>query len=277
MIRLIRSELLRVRSRRIFWWIIALAFVIVCVVGIVTFATHSVGGNSRSGYGSTSFQFTSVRPLPSSSFEQSSTGGVVFSVGMWMAMMTFVLGASLIGAEWKAGTVGALLVFEPRRVRVFFAKLLVYMAVAALLSIVFTSLQVAAEAPAAAWRGTFSGADAHWWRELVIAVLLNGLVAAGAAATGFGLANIARATAFAPASLFVFSTFVELIGVRMVHSYGPYRLTTALFVVLQGSARNVGDSRVSVATALASGVIHVAVVLVLSLWLFFQRDVSGAS
>jgi ABC-type transport system involved in multi-copper enzyme maturation permease subunit len=287
-IRLVRAELLRVRSRRIFWWIVALAFVIVCVVGIVTFATHSTGGTPPLGvrcdpngfcsqvYGDKSFHFTSIRPLPSSSFD-STGGGVVFSVGMWTAIMTFVLGASLIGAEWKAGTVGALLVFEPRRLRVFVSKLLVYMVVGAVLAILFTSLQVATVAPAAAWRGTFSGADVHWWRHLGQGVLLNALVAAGAAATGFGLANIARATAFAPASLFVFTAFVETIGGQIVHSYRPYRLTNAVFVLLQGGTRNVGDTRVTIPTAVTTGVIHVGVVLAASLLLFLRRDVSGPS
>src|SRR5207248_1554606 len=96
-----------------------------------------------------------------------------------------VLGATLIGAEWHAGTITTELTWEPRRARLHLAKVL---AAAAFALVGFVALQVLvglAVTPAAVLRGVTRGMDASWlWvaAGVLIGMYVGVLAAASLAA-----------------------------------------------------------------------------------------------
>jgi ABC-2 type transport system permease protein len=71
------------------------------------------------------------------------------------SLVGLLLGASLIGAEWQAGTFAALLTWEPRRPRVAAAKVGASVAGSLAIAMVATGLLLGAEALVAATHGTF--------------------------------------------------------------------------------------------------------------------------
>lgn len=128
--------------------------------------------------------------------------------GLFVVALT-ALGASLIGAEWHAGTMTTLLTWEPRRLRVILTKLGVafglgfvgYLALQAFLFLVVL--------PAAAWRGSTVGLTSHWWSTTVALLLRGALLAGMGASVGAAVANIARNTAAAIVAAFAYSAVLE--------------------------------------------------------------------
>src|SRR5204862_7383284 len=106
-------------------------------------------------------------------------------------------GASMSGAEWRAGTFVTLLTWESNRRRVAVTKLLACGLVATGVALVLQVLFTAAFLPAALGPGTTAGMDAEWWRSVAEAIVriscLVGLVAIFAAA----VAMLGRSTAAA--------------------------------------------------------------------------------
>jgi ABC-2 type transport system permease protein len=72
------------------------------------------------------------------------------------ALLTLLAAASFVGAEWQAGTFASLLTWEPRRLRVYLAKLSAAIAGAVGIATVSIAAFVGVAALVAATRGTFA-------------------------------------------------------------------------------------------------------------------------
>ncbi|MGH9025991.1 MAG: hypothetical protein ACRDWD_07730, partial [Acidimicrobiia bacterium] len=92
--------------------------------------------------------------------------GVIAATAIVWAMISFVLGASFVGAEWRAGTMTTLLTWEPRRLRVFAAKALVAAGLGAAVVVVLDVVLGAALWPSVLFHGTTDGVDADFWRGI---------------------------------------------------------------------------------------------------------------
>jgi hypothetical protein len=126
-----------------------------------------------------------------------------------LVLASWLLGASSIGAEWRAGTVTTALTWEPRRVRLLVAKAVAATILAVVLTVTVQALLVAAMLPAAFFQGTTAGADAAWFRELVGVVVRGALLAGVGGAIGFSIAAVGRNTAFALGVGFVYLAILE--------------------------------------------------------------------
>jgi len=191
----------------------------------------------------------------------------VLVVGGWL------LGESFMGAEWHAGTLGTLLTWEPRRLRVFVAKLAAAAAVLFLLALVLQAVLGLVLAAAAALRGTTEGADAEWLRSVSgVAVRVAGLTAM-AGAMGFAIATIGRNTAAALGVGFAYLAVVEGLVRGLRPQWSRWLIGDNAGVFLTGKA---GCPPVSRSPLGAGGVIAVytAVLLVAALVSFRERDVT---
>jgi hypothetical protein len=176
-----------------------------------------------------------------------------------------MLGASLIGAEWRAGTVTTVLTWEPRRARVFLAKLLAALTVAAIGYVVVQVLHGSLLWLVAATRGSTAHFDGDAVRAL-FGAFGRGAAFAGVMTTlGFALGNLGRNTAAAVGIGFIYTSVLEnLIGVawkatrpwlftsnaialvsghrfefdQSTHTHGPVGagLTLAMYAVVVGAA-----------------------------------------
>jgi ABC-type transport system involved in multi-copper enzyme maturation permease subunit len=130
-------------------------------------------------------------------------------LSVWLAIIGWLLAASYIGAEWRAGTMTTLLTWEPRRTRVMLAKLAAAMIVVFALVMLIQALLIGALFPAALFRGTTAGTTADFWRAFSYQGLRIGGLAAVAAALGFAVGSIGRNTAAGLGAGFVYIAVVE--------------------------------------------------------------------
>jgi hypothetical protein len=118
-------------------------------------------------------------------------------------------GASMTGAEWRAGTLAATLTWEGRRTRLALTKLGAPALVAVVISTALLVVFVLALLPMILTKGSTDGADAAWLVSL-LAGTARGLVLVGAAAAlGAAIALAARNTVATLAAAFVYLQIVE--------------------------------------------------------------------
>jgi ABC-type transport system involved in multi-copper enzyme maturation permease subunit len=153
-----------------------------------------------------------------------------------LIILLLVIGASFIGAEWHAGTVATLLVWEPRRFRVFIAKALALALFAFVAAVVVQALLVAALAPAAIFRGTTTGVDATWVRQVLGLGVRGALVGTVVALIGFAIASLGRNTAAALGAVFAYLVVLEPLLRSLRPKWQPWLLYDNIVTFIQGHA-----------------------------------------
>jgi hypothetical protein len=137
-------------------------------------------------------------PIQDRRFHYENLPDILAGMSWFAILLGWLLGASLVGAEWHAGTMATLLTWEPRRVRVLLAKLVAAGALACTLAVLLQQLLLgAALLPAGVLRGTTEGIDAGWMRALSGVGLRVAAVSIVGALIGFSIAAISRNTAAA--------------------------------------------------------------------------------
>ena len=110
-------------------------------------------------------------------------------------------GASVAGAEWRAGTVGTVLTWEPRRTRLLTARMGAAVILAAAIATLLQLLSLVLLLPAVLVNGTTAGADTGWWLALAAALVRASTLTALAALLALSIANIGRNTTAALAAI----------------------------------------------------------------------------
>lgn len=210
MIALIRSEVLRARSRRIVWLLSVTAIAGIVVGAVIAMANSEPPSEAEvqrataryertlercrsgrdfadpaaipQGYGSIEeYCADAVRLeffLPSAGIKLGALPEIVRGASFMLGLLGIVLGASLSGADWATGTITTALVWEPRRVRVFVVRAavaaLVVAVVVALLQAFFSLVWIAATSVS----GTTDVDDGFWsdvfdvaWRVTAVSVV----------------------------------------------------------------------------------------------------------
>lgn len=121
-------------------------------------------------------------------------GGVVISMGMFAALLAAALGASFLGAEWKAGTIESQLVWEPRRRRLLAAKFAAAATGGALLTVLTVGATVLMLVPSAIWRGGAANTGVDFWLDLASTTGRLALVGMFFAVFAAAVATLARNT-----------------------------------------------------------------------------------
>ena len=116
------------------------------------------------------------------------------AVGIAVAALLFVVGATWVGAEWSARTMTALLFWEPRRLRVLAVKSAVLVLVAAVFAAVAQLAWVVTARGLAATRGTAAGLPKGFWGDTVALGGRTVLLAVLVALLGMGVAHLIRGT-----------------------------------------------------------------------------------
>lgn len=171
MINLLRAELLRVQSRRLFRVLLAIVVAAIVVVGVVIFAR------------SVRVDYDTAVPLGMRIAAQP-----LFSLSV-------VVGASFLGAEWACGAMTTLLTWEPRRGRVLASKVAACALSVAAASFAVLIVVALVLLPSAAAHGDLSGLTASWWWSLIGLWLKIGALTAMGTWLGVGLAGLLRNSA----------------------------------------------------------------------------------
>jgi ABC-2 type transport system permease protein len=191
----------------------------------------------------------------------------------FLIAILLVIGASYVGAEWHAGSMATFLTWEPRRVRVFVAKVVAIAAFAFVALLIVQLVLALALVPAATLRGTTEGADSTWFASTVGLQLRAALMASVAAAIGLSVASIGRNTAIALGAGFVYFSIAEPFLRALRPQWQRWFLSdnVAMFIAGEGSFNVQGRSVVGAFVVVAAYALGMALV---ALELFRRRDVT---
>ena len=217
------------------------------------------------------------------------TGGAT-AVAVAMAALSFIVGATWIGAEWSAKTMNALLFWETRRLRVVAVKAAVLAGAVALGAAVAQAVWLGSAWLIAATRGSTSPRPPAFWTDHVALVGRGTLLAVLVALIGFAVAHLTRGTGAALAVAFVYFAILENAANLIRHQWGEYLLTINIAALLSHGGVAVyrpgqsvdADGQVVDGTEVMIGNLHGAVVigaaaavlLALGAVLFQRRDLS---
>lgn len=222
---LLMSELRRAFSRRVVWLMLLLAAGGVMIGTVTTFVkSHDAPGLEKqfAGLDAKREAFDKCMGGPDGQFNETpeqfdkchaqfgdpfntrdprfhliSLPNVLKGTTVPWVIIAWLLGASLIGAEWRSGTITTHLTWEPHRVRLMLAKAFAAITVVIAVTIALQALLALTLLPSALLRGTTQGADATTLRTVVAVIGRGTLLAAVFGAIGFSIASIGRNTAAA--------------------------------------------------------------------------------
>jgi hypothetical protein len=300
-IRLISSEWLRVRSRRLVKVLTALAVIgIVVGIGIGAVNSHRPTDDelaqarrradlavedciAQGGYGEVEpggdvegFCREFADPslfLESSPMRRSDLPELVRGSAFVAILLGLVIGASAVGASWQSGTMTTILSWEPRRVRFALVRAAVVAAACAVLVVALFAVFAAVFWLATGLRGV-TDTPPEWGAETIETIARVAALAACASVIGGAIAMIGRNTAAALGAVFVYLAVLEGIVRGLRPAIGRFLLSDSIAAVVIGSEMRLGDG--SVVTPARAAVVVAAYTL--GLWAiatvaFRARDV----
>jgi hypothetical protein len=202
--------------------------------------------------------------------------GFLTTAALFLAFGAAVCGASVAGAEWKAGTITTVLTWQPSRLRLHAART----ASAAVLSFAIGfGLQVvflASALPAVAAHGTTAGTDRAWWFGLLWATLRISLVTALVAVLAVSVATIGRNTAAALVALSAWALVFEGIIRGLRPGLARFLIGENVATVVPWAPMRDAPFHRPPALALATLIVYLAVTIAVATTLFWKRDVASA-
>lgn len=185
----------------------------------------------------------------------------------------WLLGASFIGADWRAGTITTLLTWEPRRTRVIVAKVLVCAISVFALGIALQAILGAILGLDAAFRGTTEGVDASWLRETGGVAVRAATLASVASVVGFAVASIGRNTAAALGAGFAYLAVIENLVRGLRPGWQRWLFTDNAAVFVTGGNAGFSFQRTTL-QALVLLAAYAAALFSVSVMMFRSRDVN---
>lgn len=265
-IRLTVVEMRRALHRRLVRWMVVIAVVLCAVLGLVVFLTSSDPA-----------KFARDGDSPARMLNWWRTGGgdgpLTVSV-LFLVVGAAICGASVAGAEWRAGTMTTMLTWVPSRVLLHSARTTSAAILTFAISFMLQALSLAATLPAVLAHGTTAGTDSSWWAALLGAMTRISLVSVLVAVLAVSIATIGRNTSAALVALAGWALLVE----RLVAGFWP---KLARFMIGENVAIVVPWSELSTASferppivALLALVGYLSVIVVSATALFARRDVA---
>lgn len=305
--RLVRSEFLRARSRRLVPMVLIGGLIGITIgMGIVAFTAQkpsaaeiaqaqasfdqqvarcernversqtSVIGSSPEAYceraWSPPFDAVFLRDLDT----------ILQGTATFVILLAVFLGASLGGADWTSNTMQTLLTWEPRRFRVFLVRALV-VAVCVFAITVFLQLVFAAVTDlVASTRGSAAFLPSDFWRGVLLTVGRVSVISTALALIAFAISMIGRSTVAALGALFGYLIVVEAVIAGFRPSLqGDMLLRAAIVVIthqpiLDPTAFDSTGSALLLDVPKAWGVVGIYTVLIglIGIVIFRQRDVT---
>lgn len=310
MIRLLSSEALRFRSRRMVK-VLTLLAIIGIVVGAVlgtlaskrpTEEQHAAGQQQRerqiarcvhrdglhdafgprpAGQSVQAYCEEHIRPaedfIHTDQLRVAELSEYLKAVALVVIVIGLVTGASMVGASWQTGTITTILTWEPRRSRWLLSRLVITAVGVFLVSIVLLVVLAGLLSLGASLRGSTS-TEPGWFRELVGVMLRLATVSSAVAVIGAAVATIGRNTAAALGAVFVYLAVLE----SLIRGFRPllsrFMLGPSAVVLVGGESQRFsnGDTTITLATGGATVVVavYVAVLVVVALVMLRARDVN---
>ena len=267
MIAMLRVEIRRCFARRLVRALIGIAVIGCAGTGVIAWREAGRAGSSDP------FRLVELWIAGGGGGGDSPLGVAAF----FLLIGAVIGGASMVGAEWRAGTFVTLLTWEPNRARVAGTKLVACGVVAAIVAVALQALFCLAFLPAAWGPGTTAGAVLAWFRSLVGATLRIAAMTGLAATLMASVAMIGRNTSAALGAAFGYLIIVE----NLLRALKPW---TARFLLGENGAVFVSGADLttesftrSTAAAGLTLTAYVAIVALVAAASFWSRDLAVAT
>ncbi len=267
-----RAEMRRALHRRAVRVLIGSALLACVAAGVIAFV-------SSSGATATELRLEDEgHPAVMAQWWVADEADGVLALGMFFLVVgAFFGGATVAGAEWRAGTVTAVLTWEPRRVRLHAARAASAAVLAFVVSLVLQAVFLAAFLPAVFVNGTTAGTDGSFWLALVLVIARTSVITSVAAVLALSLATVGRNTAFAVITMFAWVVVVEGLIRGLRPSLSRWLWAENLAIVMTWSPLDDVDVARGPALAAATLLVYVGAVVGLAAVAFARRDVVGAT
>jgi hypothetical protein len=189
-------------------------------------------------------------------------------------LVVVVIGASAIGAEYRAGTVTTVLTWSPRRVRLMVAR---YLAIALVAMAFFLTVQlvfVVGWHLGAVVNGSTAGADGDFWREVASVLVRSTLIAGGLAVVSAALATFCRNTAGAMGIWFGYLIVVEAIVRTNFSDIVPWFLTGNIAAVFAWDVTRQNEHAIRPEAGVGRLLLYLVLIGVGAVAVFRRRDVT---
>lgn len=258
------TEVRRCLARRLVWVLVGLALAAITLGSVLAFVN-------------------AADVKPTDLWSRNRSDPVLLVTAVYLAIGGFVGGASMVGADWRAGTMTTLLTWEPRRVRLALARFAAVASCAFLIGLALQVVLVLGLLPSMLAHGTTDGADLSWFLSLVGFLLRGEMLVAMAAVLGAAIAMVGRNTG---AALSAFPAYL-IIGEFIVRQWKswliPWLISKNANIFLRGF--NPDESYGiqifdyprgrTLAAATATLVVYTVVVVAVAVATFRSRDVTA--
>jgi hypothetical protein len=267
---LLMTEMRRALHRRIVWVLVGLAVALSAVAGLIVYLDSADGLSAAQRLGH------ELHPANLASWWVAGNGDGYLAVASFFLLIGALIGgASVAGAEWRAGTVATVLTWEPRRTRLLTARMASAAVLAAVIAALLQVIFLAAAVPAVLLNGSTAGTDADWWLGLTTAVVRGSLLSGLAAVLALSIANLGRNTT---AALAVVGGWL-LVGEGLVRglkpAWAPHLLGENLSVVLTWAPLEGEGASHPPGRALVTLLVYAAIPVVAAIAAFRRRDLVG--
>ncbi|MEA2507008.1 MAG: hypothetical protein QOH48_1626 [Actinomycetota bacterium] len=255
---LLRSELRKCWSRRAVHLFGLLALAGIALAGVLVFINSAKPGNH---------------------FNVVDINNVFQGVSAPLTILGIALAASFTGAEWSAGTMTTLLTWEPRRGRVYVAKMVAAAIFTFVSAIVLQIVLGLALLPSGLAHGSSVGVDAHWFWTAASSASRGAIVAVLGAAIGLAIASLARNTTAAVLVAFFYLFVLENLiqGLKPQWSGWLFSENAGIFILGPKAANHSGNGVIVGHSSLQALLVlcaYAGVVTAVSVALFLRRDVT---
>ena len=175
-------------------------------------------------------------------FDVSGLPNIVSGSSILVILGALLIGASLVGAEWHAGTIATMLTWEPRRFRVLVAKTLSAVIVTFALSVALLTVLSGLLWLVASTRGVTEGLKDGFWQDVAWSVIRASAAASVASTIGLTIAMLGRNTAAAIGLGFAYLGVVEQLIRGLRPAWQPVLLGDNIAVFVDGGPQQLAGT-----------------------------------
>lgn len=271
MSRLLAVEIRRYTARRLVRGLVGAAVVVTGVVAVAVYAANEPLSFTPEVPAVDDPRFlTSIWP------EGAESEGYLMIPAVLLALFAFVAGASMTGAEWRAGTMTTILTWEPRRGLLLTAKIVAAGLLATAIAAVLTMVFAAAFVPTVLLHGSTVGADGSWWGNAIGGWLRIAATAGLMAMLGAALASLGRNATAAIAGGLGWIAVGEAIVRVLRPRWNDWLIGENLGAFLTGTVSDGALVRTAVDAGLTMS-LYAGLATIAAVVVFRRRDVAGAS
>jgi hypothetical protein len=273
---LLASEVLRVWHRWLFRILAVLALGVILIASAIAFVVHAKTTGPAGIYGGGKPPYMARDLL----------APVGLSVMIGMAVLGFIMGASVGGADWSSRSMALQLLWEPRRLRLLLSKWFGVLVAIAALTVVAWVLAIGCSALTASLRGSWTGMNHQAWHDVWDFTARGGVLVLIAVSLGYALAILVRNTGASLGVAFVYFAIFENVVSGVLAKFDVFRVMFMPNVgawitpggldipsgraAADGSYANIHMSSVQGLTVL---LVYVLVLGLAAIWSFTRRDV----